>query len=180
MSGLHSGRLAIIQACAIDDRRMHPAALRLLICLGTYSDAKGWCWPKQSTLALRLGISQQAVAKQIAILAELGYLEIHRQTNPETGLRGRSKYRLVLDYELPDREYRHPIQPDVVTSQPDVVPDTTPPPPDTTSEVVTVTTHVNDPLNEKPLKGKLTLEELEHHDAEWQRTQDVLRRRKGR
>lgn len=124
MSKQQHGRVTIFQAAAVDDPRLGHAAFRVLAALGTYSDPQGWCFPKQATLAERLRITQQAVSKSIKQLAELGYIEIHEQKDAR-GMRSNSRYRLHLDH--------FPSQPDVVTSQPDVVIATT-------SEVVPVTT----------------------------------------
>lgn len=131
-SGSHPGAFAIVQAAAIDDTRMQPAALRMLLALGIYRDTEGWCWPKQKQLASRLGISQQAVSKALRDLARWGYIEIHDQYNEMTGARISSRYRLVMDFTLPV-EYRRTPQADVVTPQLEIV---TP----TTLDVVTPTT----------------------------------------
>jgi DNA-binding Lrp family transcriptional regulator len=116
MSKQQHGRVTIFQAAAVD----------------TYSDPQGWCFPKQATLAERLRITQQAVSKSIKQLADLGYIEIHEQKDAR-GMRSNSRYRLHLDH--------FPSQPDVVTSQPEVVIATTSEVvPVTTSEVVSATT----------------------------------------
>lgn len=131
-SGSHPGAFAIVQAAAIDDTRMKPAALRMLLALGIYRDTEGWCWPKQRQLAARLGITQQAVSKALRDLAEWGYVEIHDQYDGVTGARISSRYRVVMDFVLP-LDYRRTPQPDVVGSQLEIVGPTTP-------EVVTPTT----------------------------------------
>jgi hypothetical protein len=138
--GGQSGRLSILQAAAIDDTEMGASALRMLVALGTYADPEGWCWPKQRVLADRLGICQQAVSKAIREVVRLGYVEAHDQFDPNTGARVSSRYRIVLDFQLPPERRRTP-QPDVVGSQLQVVGPTTPevvgP---TTPEVVAPTT----------------------------------------
>ncbi len=93
---MHSGRLTIFQAGAVDDPQLGHAAFRVLACLGTYSDKDGWCYPSQATLAARLRITRQAVSKSIQQLAALGYLTIRQQYNADGGKRP-SLYRLSLD-----------------------------------------------------------------------------------
>lgn len=123
-----SGHLSILQAVAIDDVRVGAAALRMLVALGTYADTTtGWCWPKQRALGERLGITRQAVSRALRDLASYGYIEIAEQHDPATGSQIGSRYRLVMDFELPD-QFRRTPQPDVAggvkltlrTPQPDV------------------------------------------------------------
>jgi DNA-binding Lrp family transcriptional regulator len=121
-----SGTFAMVTAAAIDDVRMGAAPLRVLVALGHYRDAEGWCWPKQRQLADRLGISQQAVSKALRSLQEMGYIEIHDQYDEATGARISSRYRVLMGYVLPVEFQRTP-QPDVVGSQLQVVAPTTSP-----------------------------------------------------
>lgn len=108
-----SGRLAILPADAVDDVRVGPAALRVLVAVGTHADGKtGWCYLKQRTLAARLGISRQAVSRQLQALALWGYLEIDEQHDFATKQQTGSRYRVHLDFVLAD-EYRRTAQPDV-------------------------------------------------------------------
>lgn len=160
MKRSYSGRLSIFQSCAVDDARIGAAAFRVLACLGTHSDAHGWCHPSQTLIAKRLGISRQAVNKQIKILEALGYIEIRQRFNPKTHAQMTSWYRLILDYQLPD-EFRRlaltddewaedTLQPDIAppeTSEvsPPATPDIAPP---ATSEVAQ-TSQLNDSTNEE-------------------------------
>ena len=70
--GQFSGRLAIIPAHAVDDRRLKPAALRVLVALATYSSRGRYCYPSTGTVAQRLGVCRQAVSRQTGVLADLG------------------------------------------------------------------------------------------------------------
>ncbi len=144
------GRLTIFQAAAVDDPRLGHAAFRVLAALGAYSDPEGWCWPKQATLAERLRISQQAVSKSLRQLADLGYIEVHQQTDAR-GMRVGAKYRLRLDH-FPPQPQVVPLQREVVAdTTSEVVADTTSEVvADTTSEVVALTSHTQRPKKNDP------------------------------
>lgn len=110
--GGRSGTLSILQAAAIDDTRVGASALRMLVALGTYADAEGWCWPKQRQLAARLGVSRQAVSKALRDLAAWGYIEIHEQYDEASGSQIASRYRLVMNV-VPASQFRRTPQPDI-------------------------------------------------------------------
>lgn len=155
-----SGTLSIIQAAAIDDRRMGASALRVLVALGTYADSDGWCWPKQRQLAARIGVTRQAVSRALLELESYGYIEIHRQHDEATGSQIASRYRVVMEFVLAD-EFRRTPQPDIAGGikvalrppQPDVAPPATPEiAPPATSDVApskrpNTTTQKNDPID---------------------------------
>jgi len=154
-----SGTLSIIQAVAIDDCRVGAAELRVLVALGTYADAEGWCWPKQKQLAVRIGVTRQAVSKALRDLAEHGYIEIHEQHDEATGSQIASRYRIVMEFVLAPEHCRTP-QPEIAGGQRQIAPPRnvsfTPPAtpeiaPPATSEVAPIeerpkrTTQLNDP-----------------------------------
>jgi biotin operon repressor len=99
MTAENSGRLFIGPSRAIDDRRLGNAAFRVLGALASYSDRDGWCWPSHNTIARRLDITRQAVAKQIKVLADLGYIEIESHLR-ENGSQSTNRYRLLHDTDL--------------------------------------------------------------------------------
>lgn len=99
MTEQQSGRFCIITTQAIEDRRLPPAALRVLLCLSSYSDKDGWCWPGMGTMAKRLGIRRQAVQQQIQPLIDLGYIEAKRRTR-DNGSDTSNVYRLLFDRGL--------------------------------------------------------------------------------
>jgi DNA-binding transcriptional ArsR family regulator len=94
-----SGRFAVVPARAVEDRRLSPAALRVLCTLGTYGDRDGFCWPAMGTVAKRIGVTRQAVSQQITVLEELGYLEIRPQKRTDGG-NTVHRYRLLFDRAL--------------------------------------------------------------------------------
>src|SRR5690348_13050341 len=102
-----AGRLSIIQACAYDDTAMTSELRDVLGLLGTYSDQQGYCYLSQSTLGERLGILRESVNRRIRRLADLGYVEIEHQFSADGGKRP-NRYRLVLDFRLPQARWRIP------------------------------------------------------------------------
>ncbi len=90
-------RFAIVPARAVEDEQLkrHPAALRVLLALGTFTDATGWCCPSQKTLARQLKITRQAAAEHIQLLVRLGYVEVKPLFTPG-GSRYYS-YRIIPD-----------------------------------------------------------------------------------
>lgn len=96
MAEQQSGRLCVIPARAAFDRNLDNAALRALSVLGTFSDRNGWCYPSLTKIAAALGVTRQAVSKQIKALIDLGYLEVREQFR-SNGSRAVNLYRIVLD-----------------------------------------------------------------------------------
>jgi DnaD/phage-associated family protein len=145
---MSNARFSILQAKAVEDKRISNAQFRTLAALGMYGDKEGWCFPKLKTLAASLGKSKQAVSKDLIELQNLGYLEIRHQYRPDGGMQN-SLFRLIFD---------PPCQPDVDTPSTSLVdtPSTslvdTPSQPDvdtpSTSEVDALTPHINDPIND--------------------------------
>jgi len=57
------------------DKRLHgTAALSLLVVICTYTDQLGVTWVSQDRLAVDLGVSRTAIAKQMRRLRDLGYI----------------------------------------------------------------------------------------------------------
>ncbi len=60
------------------DHSLSHGAARLYVLLDDYSGMKGECWPKQTTIASRLGISRGSVQSYLRELAKAGYLRSWR------------------------------------------------------------------------------------------------------
>jgi hypothetical protein len=117
-----NGRLTIFQSAAIDDQRLGNAAFRVLAALGSYADANGVCFPSQATIAGRLKVSRQAVAKCLAQLESLGYIAVTHQFGPN-GAKRNSLYRLNFAIAAPTQpDVASPTQPEVAETQPQVAP----------------------------------------------------------
>jgi len=61
---------------AATDKRLHEGTLRVLMLLCSYTNRAGITWVGQTTLGKHLGITKQAVSKQIRLLENLGYLSV--------------------------------------------------------------------------------------------------------
>lgn len=133
-------RFSILQARAVEDKRISHSQFRTLAALGVYGDKDGWCFPKLQTLANMLGKSKQAVGKDVLALQELGYIEIHHQTR-QNGTLSSSKYRLIFDTS---------VNPTLTPHQPDIdTPSTSEVDAASTSEVDALTSYINDPIEIK-------------------------------
>lgn len=90
-------------AGAATDQRLNMTDLRVLCILGTFTNNKGWCFPKQSTLADLLHRSRPVVNASLRRLEECGYIE----SKKKKGGANSKLYRVVLDvkedaHDLPD------------------------------------------------------------------------------
>jgi biotin operon repressor len=79
------------------DRELGHAAKAIYLILSGHSDADGKSFPSQSEIGRKLGISQQAVSKQIDILVSRGYI-ISEETYAYSGARMPNTY--YLNHEL--------------------------------------------------------------------------------
>ena len=61
---------------AATDKRLHEGTLRVLMVLCSFTNRAGITWVGQATLGKILGISKQAVNKQMKLLVEHGYIEV--------------------------------------------------------------------------------------------------------
>lgn len=75
------------------DAQLPDRALRIFALLLSYADPNGECFPSQSKMAKKLGVSRQAVQKQVRELERKGYVKIFRQAKKT------SIYRIVRKAE---------------------------------------------------------------------------------
>lgn len=68
-------RLAVLPIRVGKDRRLHGATLRTLIVLCSYVNRAGLTWVSQAKVASDLGVTRQAVQKQLALLQKTGYVQ---------------------------------------------------------------------------------------------------------
>ena len=61
---------------AASDKRLHEGTLRVLMMLCSFTNRAGITWVGGTTLGKQLGITKQAVSKQMKILKELGYIQV--------------------------------------------------------------------------------------------------------
>lgn len=70
--------LRALQAAGFD-RALQNMTFRVFALIVTYADMDGQCFPSIAKMAKKLGITRQAVQKQVRQLAQKGYLRITRQ-----------------------------------------------------------------------------------------------------
>jgi hypothetical protein len=70
-------------------------------------EAKGsdsWCWPEQSELGLRIGVSEYTLRKLLAVLERHGFIMRERRREPRSGawqmVQGTNHYNVYLDIPL--------------------------------------------------------------------------------
>jgi biotin operon repressor len=93
-------KYSIVPIRAANDRRIRPAAMRVLLAVCSYANRAGLCWPSHENVGKMLGVSRQAAGRQIRILRELGYL--HKVKNHSYG-RTAQILRVVYDETIADR-----------------------------------------------------------------------------
>jgi biotin operon repressor len=69
-------KYSIVPIRAAADRRIRPAAMRVLLTVCSYANRAGLCWPSHANVGKALGVSRQAAGRQIRILRELGYFKV--------------------------------------------------------------------------------------------------------
>jgi hypothetical protein len=69
-------RLAVLPIRAGKDQRLHGSTLRTLIVLCSYCNRAGLTWVSQAKLAQDLGVTRQAIGKQLALLVKLEYVQV--------------------------------------------------------------------------------------------------------
>ena len=69
-------RLAVLPIRAGKDQRLHGSTLRTLIVLCSYCNRAGITWVSQAKLGEDLGVTRQAIQKQLALLVKLEYVQV--------------------------------------------------------------------------------------------------------
>lgn len=87
-------KLAIIPIRAATDRSLTEGMLRTLLLIASYTNRAGITWVGQARLAQDLGVTRQAITKQVGKLVKAGYLEVVSK-----GFRGEraNSIRLIFD-----------------------------------------------------------------------------------
>lgn len=93
---MNESRWAAISSDAIDDRSLTLTDLRVLGCIGYHASRDRGAWPKQQTIADRLGVTREAVNRSIRRLTERGYMRAVHQHRTDGGQR-ESRYFVLLD-----------------------------------------------------------------------------------
>ena len=145
---MSNARFSILQARAVEDKRISNAQFRTIAALGTYGDKDGWCFPKLKTIATTLGKSKQAVNHDLLQLAALGYIEIYHQYREDGGMQN-NKYRLIFDLPMPhqsdgDTRQRGIDTPSIPEIDTPSIPEIDTP---SISEIDALTSHINAPIN---------------------------------
>ena len=69
-------KYSIVPIRAAADRRILPAAMRVLLVVCSYANRAGLCWPSHENVGKALGVSRQAAGRQIRKLRDMGYLKV--------------------------------------------------------------------------------------------------------
>lgn len=96
----------IVPIRAATDRRIRPAAMRVLLVVCSYANKAGLAWPSHANVGKDLGVSRQGAGRQIRILRELGYLKVVK--NHSHGKTAQI-LRVIYNEELSNRELMNTI-----------------------------------------------------------------------
>jgi hypothetical protein len=72
-------------ARAIEEHKVTGNDRLILIALADHADADGYCYPKQATLADRLGIGLRTVVRSVQRLEELGLIQVTKREDVRSG-----------------------------------------------------------------------------------------------
>ncbi len=93
---MSESRWAAISSDAIDDRELSLTDLRVLGCIGYHASRDRGAYPKQQTIADRLGVTREAVNRSVSKLVGKGYIKAVAQFR-KTGGKRESRYFVILD-----------------------------------------------------------------------------------
>jgi predicted transcriptional regulator len=90
-------KASVVPIRALSDRKLTEGSLRALLAICSYTNRAGITWVSQAKIAHDLGISQQAVSKQILKLKEFEYIEVVKK-----GFKGQSNdtIRVIFDKDI--------------------------------------------------------------------------------
>ncbi len=81
---------------AVDDKRPGNAGFRVLAALCSYADKDGHCFPGLGTIGGRLGVTRQAVQRQMRRLKSLGYVNTEKRARPN-GSGTTNRYLIIFE-----------------------------------------------------------------------------------
>ncbi len=100
----HLATMKLLQIAGYDSSLNH-AARRVLCILAGYAGKDGYCFPSYGTMADGMGVTRQAVIRQIGMLKKAKYISVEPQWNVRGG-RKSNLYR--LNYSLAEKYRKEP------------------------------------------------------------------------
>jgi biotin operon repressor len=91
----------IVPIRVVKDKRIRVAAYRVLLAICSYANRAGLCWPSHINLGKDLGVSRQAVSRQLKKLIDYGYLVKVKQFQMK---RTAQIYRVIYDEKLSNKQ----------------------------------------------------------------------------
>jgi len=91
----------IVPIRVVKDKRIRVAAYRVLLAICSYANRAGLCWPGMENLGRDLGVSRQAVSRQLKKLIDYGYLVKVKQYQMK---RTAQIYRVIYDEKLSNKQ----------------------------------------------------------------------------
>ncbi len=93
---MSEARFSVVPSDAVTDLDLTATQLRVLLVIGTYLSKDATAFPKQKTIADRLGIARETANRAIKVLVDKGYIHIHHQKRDDGGQR-ENLYTVRLD-----------------------------------------------------------------------------------
>jgi hypothetical protein len=93
---MSEARFAIVPSDAVTDQELTATQLRVLLVIGTYLSKDDRAFPKQKTIADRLGIARETVNRAVKVLSDKEYIQVHHQKRDDGGQRA-NQYTVKLD-----------------------------------------------------------------------------------
>ncbi len=123
---MSESRFAIMPAAAIDDLRLTATDLRVLGVIAYHSSRDRGAYPKQQTIASRLKISRETVARAVQRLKKYGYVKVIAQKRRDGGQR-ENVYFVQLDPIVAPQDVVNPDEDGTLPAPPPCDPTITPP-----------------------------------------------------